>query len=73
MTIYEIKRKVDENGSYYFSRKTMKCFGQTLKDFKVKKEGEKFRITAPVRDRSGKHQGYSERLFNPITNKLELI
>lgn len=39
-TIYEIKYDVensDNNNHYFFSRKTMKHFGQTLRDFSVRK------------------------------------
>lgn len=71
MTIYEIKRKVEEKGSFYFSRGSMKFFNQKLKDFKVKKEGEKFKISAPMKDWNGKIVGHSEALFNPKTNELE--
>ena len=37
MTIYEIKRRSYEKKPYYFDRKTMKFFNQTLKDFWVSK------------------------------------
>jgi hypothetical protein len=46
MTIYEIKRRI-EGDSYYFSRSTLKFFGQTLKDFSVRKFEDKFLISAP--------------------------
>jgi hypothetical protein len=35
MTIYQIKSNL-ENAPYFFDRKTLKCFGQTLKSFKAK-------------------------------------
>lgn len=72
MTIYEIKRMVQQNEPFYFSSKTMKSFGQTLKDFKVKKMADgRYFISAPIKMR-GKNTGYfSERFFNPNTNKLE--
>jgi hypothetical protein len=69
MTIYEIKRRLEGN-PHYFSRETLKCFGQTLKDFSVRKFEDKFLISAPIR-KWGRVIGRSERLFNPETNRLE--
>lgn len=66
-TISEIKKRTLESAPYFFSRSTMKFFGQQMKDFKVYREGENFRIYAPH-----KH-GATERLFNPFTNQLEFI
>jgi hypothetical protein len=67
LTIYDIKKRVEETGSYYFARKTLKFFGQTLKDFRVYKcDDGRYFIRAPR-----KHGGYSERYYNPKTNKLE--
>ena len=34
-TIYDIKYLTKESLPYYFSRDTLKCFNQTLKDFYV--------------------------------------
>ena len=36
-TIYEIKRAVSETAPHFFSRNTMKFFGQRMKDFHVEK------------------------------------
>jgi hypothetical protein len=53
MTIYQIKSNL-ENAPYFFDRKTLKCFGQTLKSFKVLKlENGNYFIE-----------------FNPTTNKF---
>lgn len=73
MTIYEIKAKTQETAPYYFTRKTMQFFGQTMRDFKVYKQPDgRFKITAPMRDRStGKNMGESVRYFNPETNELQ--
>jgi len=79
MTIYEIKRRTEDTAPYFFSRQTMKFFGQTMRDFKVyKQKGGKFLIVAPMRERtrfSGSEiwvtRGETRRLFNPETNKLE--
>jgi hypothetical protein len=64
MTIYEIKKRVT-NAPFFFTTKSMKFFSQTLKSFKVRKlENGNFYIFAPH-----KH-GFTEREFNPITNKF---
>ena len=79
MTIYEIKRRIEGELPHYFDRKTLKFFGQTMKDFRVyKQEDGKFLFTAPVRQRCrifGSEvwavTGETRRIFNPETNKLE--
>lgn len=72
MTIYEIKRLTAENSPYYFDNKTMKFFGQTLKDFTVTKMSSgRYRIEAPMKN-NGVFVGLSVRFFDPKTNKLEL-
>ena len=79
MTIYEIKRRLEDTAPQYFSRDTMKFFGQTMKDFRVyKQEDGKFLLTAPIRQRtrfSGSEiwatTGHTRRIFNPETNRLE--
>lgn len=69
-TIYDIKRLTAETSPYYFSRNTMRGFGQTLRDFKVyAMEDGKFLISAPIRY-GGKVHGNSERIFDPKTNTL---
>ena len=79
MTIYEIKTRLEETAPKYFSRETMKFFGQTMKDFRVyKQEDGKFLLTAPIRQRtrfSGSEIwatiGQTRKIFNPETNRLE--
>lgn len=66
-TISEIKERTFASAPYFFSRSTMRFFGQRMKDFKVYREGENFRIYAANK------QGVTERIFNPFTNKLEFI
>lgn len=74
MTIYQIKLLTQSTSPYFFSPKTMKFFGQTLRSFKVYKHTDgKYFISAPMKDRSGRIVGYTERLFNPVTNELEFI
>jgi hypothetical protein len=74
MTIYEIKRLSEANSPYYFTPKTMKFFGQTMRSFKVYKQPDgRYLISAPMIDRTtGRTMGTSTRYFNPINNKLEL-
>lgn len=79
MTIYEIKRRLEDTAPQYFSRESMKFFGQTMKDFRVYKQKDgKFLMVAPIRERtrfSGSEiwatTGQTRRVFNPETNKLE--
>jgi hypothetical protein len=72
MTIYEIKEKTQQTAPYFFSRDTLKFFGQTMSSFRVKKQSDgRIMIFAPMRDRQGKKVGETIRYFNPITNELE--
>jgi hypothetical protein len=73
MTIYEIKERTKETAPYFFDRKTMRFFGQTMRSFKVYKQDDgKFLIVAGSgKNWEGKH--YTKRLFNPVTNELEHI
>ena len=71
MTIYEIKRRTEKTSPYFFSKNTMKFFGQTLKSFKIYKEKDsRFKIVAPSYWDS-KFMGNTIRFFNPINNILE--
>ena len=74
MTISEIKNRTQETAPYYFTRKTMSFFGQTMRDFRVSKQADgRYLISAPMRDRNtGKVVGTSQRYFNPINNNLEI-
>lgn len=67
-TIYEIKRASKKTSPHFFSRETLKFFGQTMKSFKVQKcDDGRYFIQAPR-----KHGGYTRRFFNPANNKLEI-
>ena len=71
LTIYDIKYLLSESNPHFFSRETMKFFGQTMKDFKAyKQEDGRYFITAPRRI-DGKTNGRTEMYFNPKTNSLE--
>jgi hypothetical protein len=73
MTIYEIKNRTQETSPYFFERKTLKFFNQTMKSFKVYKQLDaRYMITAPMYDRSGRKVGETVRYFNPQTNKLDI-
>jgi hypothetical protein len=73
MTIYEIKARTKETSQYFFSRKTMKFFGQTMKSFKVRKLNEhEYYIFAPSY-LNGKMMGYTQRIFDTRNNKLKDI
>lgn len=70
MTIYEIKQRTLQTSPYFFDRKTLKFFGQTLRDFSVIKWNDgTYRISAPI-FHQGKQVGQTVRIFNPETNEL---
>lgn len=73
MTIYEIKRRTAETAPYFFTAKTLKFFGQTLRSFRVHKQPDgRYLITAPMIDRfTGRNMGQTKRYFNPENNTLE--
>lgn len=75
MTIYEIKRRTLETSPYFFTPKTLKFFGQTMRSFSVRKQvNGKYLISAPMLDRfTGRNMGTTKRLFNPETNELEFV
>ena len=72
MTIQEIKKLTKETAPYFFSKDTMKFFGQALNDFEIKKQTDgRYMITAESGDNwGGKH--LTIRFFNPDNNKLEM-
>jgi len=64
MTIYEIKRRTSKT-SYFFCRKTMKFFGQRLRDFRVRKQADKYLIYTVEKK--------TKALFDPKDNSLKVI
>ena len=72
MTIYEIKERTKQTAPYFFSRDTMRFFGQTLKSFRVNKQVDgRYRVSASSGDNwDGDHEPV--RFFNPENNELEL-
>ena len=79
MTIYEIKRRLEDSAPQFFSREALKFFGQTMKDFRVyKQEDGRFLFTAPIRQRCRSFGsetwatiGHTRKVFNPETNRIE--
>ena len=64
-TIYDIKYDTSGRSPYFFSTRTLKFFGQTLKSFKVRQspEGRVF-IYAAMRDRfNGRFMGFTFREY----------
>jgi hypothetical protein len=73
LTIYEIKKRTAKTNPYFFSRKTMEFFGQTLKDFRIHKQADgRYRIEAPTYRGPDKLNRPTVRYFNPSTNGLDL-
>lgn len=77
MTIHEIKRRVksgDANNPFFFSRDTLRFFGQTLRSFKVRKQPDgRYKISAPMYyGRSGEKAGDTVRFFDPTSNTLSI-
>lgn len=74
LTIYDIKEMTKETAPYFFDRKTMRFFGQTMKSFKVYRQedsGKYLIVAGSGSNWSGKHE--TRRLFNPITKELEHV
>lgn len=73
LTIYDIKRLTQDTAPYFFTTKTLKFFGQTMRSFSVSKQSDgRYLITAPMVDRfTGRNMGQTKRYFNPDTNILE--
>ena len=67
ITIQEIVDRSKKKSPFYFSKDTLKFFGQTISKFKVKRmEDGRVRISQMT-----KHGTESVRFFNPVTNDLD--
>jgi len=62
-TIYDIARATEEKQPHFFTRKTLKFFNQTMRDFSVWKQDGRVFITAPMKDGRGHIIGYTHREF----------
>ena len=74
MTIHEIKKRTKKTAPFFFSRNTMRCFGQRLSDFTVEKQSDgRYKISAPVNPFFlGLEKNLETvRYFNPKNNVLE--
>ena len=72
-TIYEVAELTSETSPYFFSKKSMKFFGQKMSSFKIYKQDDgRYLITAPV-IMNGKEVSRTQRYFNPETNELERV
>ena len=72
LTIYDIKMRTETTSPCFFSRKTMEFFGQTLKDFHIRRQADgRYRIEAPSYQ-GGKLMGLTIRYYNPLTDDLDL-
>jgi len=67
-TIYQIKRRTSETAPYFFSRQTMRFWGQTLKDFKVYKTETPHLFLIEAKSRANFK---TRRIFNALNNTLE--
>jgi hypothetical protein len=69
-SIYEIKEATQKTAPYFFSRQTLKFWGQTMKSFKVYKTDvpHEFLIEA-----KGKAPFKTRRIYNSLTHTLESI
>jgi len=65
ISIHDIKQYTENKSPYYFNRKTMKSFGQTMANFRVRKSksGRIFIFAPSYVD--GKLAGFSMREFIP--------
>ncbi len=71
MTIHEIKYLTEQTSPHFFTRSTLRFFGQTMKSFSVKKCADgRYRISAPIYC-SWCTIGETVRYFNPSNNQLE--
>lgn len=71
MTIYQIKQATQATAPYFFERKTLRFFGQTMRDFRTYKQKDgRIMIFAPMYN-NGRKVGETVRFFNPDTKELD--
>lgn len=75
-TLADIKAANESAGRYFFSRDTMRFFGDTMRSFSVRHDGGKVYLirVRPMRDRDGRNMGGvgQVREFNPATGDIGL-
>ena len=72
-TVYDIKQSL-ALGPHFFSRDTLRFFGQTMSSFKTdwhNKDQGIVRVYAPMRDHTGQRMGTTER-FVDINTFMEV-
>lgn len=69
--IYEVKRRTIDTAPYFFTRQTLKFWGQTLKDFKVYKTNVPHLFL--IEGAKGRAPFKTRRIFNALNNTLETI
>lgn len=76
-TLSAIKEANSDAGNFFFSRDTMKFFGDTMRSFRVQCYGGQIYVVRvkPMRDRSGRNMGGlgDRRLFNPATGDISTV
>lgn len=76
-TLSAIKQRNETVGKYFFSRDTMKFFGDTMASFGVHCSGGKIYVVRikPMRDRDGRSMGGvgDKRLFDPETGEISTV
>ncbi len=71
MRIADIKRLTADTNPHYFSRATLRFFGQTMRSFSVVRQSDgRYQVSASMYS-NGRYMGHSVRYFNPTTNELE--
>jgi hypothetical protein len=70
-TIYQIKEATKETAPYFFSRQTLKFWGQTMKSFKVYKTDVPHLFL--IEGAKGNAPFKTRRIFNALNNTLEYI
>jgi hypothetical protein len=70
-SIYEIKRRTSKTAPYFFSRQTLKFWGQTMKSFKV------YKTEVPhlflIEGAKGNAPFKTRRVYNSLTQTLETL
>jgi len=70
LTIYEIRDLTSQTSPYFFSKDTLKFFGQTMAGFKVKLMPDgRTRISQVMKNAPSRME--TVRFFNPITKTLD--
>jgi hypothetical protein len=76
-TLTDVKYANQDAGQFFFSRQTMRFFGDTMRSFAVRNIGGAVYVDRirPMRDRSGRSMGGvgDRRLFDPATGHIGMV